>query len=142
MRLIFLSRRNAARSQMAEGFLKHYAGDRFEVHSAGMKPTGLHPLAVQVMAEVGIDISQQESKGTRAYLGRLAVSYAIFVCPEGEATCPAIWPFGGMRLRWPFDDPAAFEGSEAARVEKFRAVRDQIEARIKEWLAKVMPKQA
>ena len=133
--VLFLCDHNSARSQMAEGFLKHYAAEHFDVYSAGLAPTALHPLAVQVMAEVGIDISQQHAKGIRDYLGRLAVSYAIFVCHQEEDACPALWPFGGLRLRWSFDDPTRCVGTEEEILQQFRAIRDAIGAAIRDWIA-------
>jgi arsenate reductase (thioredoxin) len=132
--VLFLCSHNAARSQMAEAFLKHYAGDRFEIHSAGLEPTAVHPLTIRVMDEVGIDIRGQQAKGAKLYLGRLAVNYAIFVCPDVEESCPTLWPFGGVRLRWPFDDPAAWESNEQVQLSKFRSIRDQIDRQIRNWL--------
>jgi arsenate reductase len=135
--VLFLCTGNSARSQMAEAFLKKYAGDRFEVHSAGLKPKGIHPLTVNVMREVGIDISGQQSKGLRQFLGSLAVRFAIIVCRSVEPSCPAQWPGALARLEWPFDDPAAGEEAEENRLHKFREVRDQIEEKVKHWLEEV-----
>jgi arsenate reductase len=132
--VLFLCTGNSARSQMAEAFLKKYAGDRFEIHSAGMEPRGIHPLTTRVMSEVGIDISGQQSKGLRQFLGRLTVHLAIIVCQNVEKNCPTLWPGALARMEWPFEDPAACEGSEEERLRKFRSVREQIEARIKRWL--------
>jgi arsenate reductase len=114
---------------MAEGFLRHLAGDRFDVYSAGTEPKGeVHPLAVEVMAEAGIDISGQRPKDLREYLGRLPVRHLIIVCSDADEKCPRIFPGLGERLFWPFDDPAGADISE------FRRVRDQIQARIVAWL--------
>lgn len=133
--VLFLCTGNSCRSQMAEGFLRELGGERFEAVSAGTEPAErIHPLAIQVMAEKGIDISQQDPKNVAQYLGRLAVRHLIIVCAGANEKCPRIFPGMMNRMFWPFDDPAAFEGSPAANLEKFRTVRDQIEARIKQWL--------
>lgn len=120
---------------MAEGFLRHYAADRFEVYSAGTDPKDeVHPLAVQVMAEIGIDISQQHPKGIREFLGRLPVRYLIIVCGGANESCPTVFPGMRERLYWPFDDPAAFRGSPEETLAEFRRVRDEIQSRIVDWL--------
>ena len=133
--VLFLCTGNSCRSQMAEGFLRHYGGDKFNAYSAGTEPAErVHPLAVQVMAEKGIDISGQEPRDVGQYLGRLAVRHLIIVCAGANEKCPRIFPGMMNRMFWPFDDPAVFVGSPEATFEKFRAVRDAIEARITEWL--------
>lgn len=133
--VLFLCTGNSCRSQMAEGFLREYGGDRFAAHSAGTEPVEkIHPLAVDVMAEAGIDISGQEPKSVGQYLGRLPVRHLIIVCDRANEKCPRIFPGMMNRMFWPFEDPASFVGSEAGKLENFRTVRDQIEARIKEWL--------
>lgn len=120
---------------MAEGFLREYGGDRFKSVSAGTNPAEqVHPLAVKVMAEKGIDISGRQPKNVSDYLGRLAVRHLVIVCDGANEKCPRIFPGMMNRMFWPFDDPAAFEGSPSATLEKFRTVREQIEARIKQWL--------
>lgn len=131
--VLFLCTHNAARSQMAEGFLRQLGGDHFEVASAGLAPTQLNPLAVQVMDEVGIDISQQKSKSVTEFLAKIPVKYAIFVCRNAEDQCPRIWPFVPTALSWPLDDPAT-PGDGEVPVERFRRVRDEIESRIRTWL--------
>ena len=126
---------NSCRSQMAEGFLREYAGDRFDVHSAGTAPAErVHPLAVRVMGEVGIDIGGQHPKNSREFLGRLPVRYLLIVCDSANEECPRIFPGMLHRLFWPFDDPAKFEGSPEETLEEFRRVRDEIRDRILEWL--------
>lgn len=133
--VIFVCTGNSARSQMAEAFLRKYGSDRFVAHSAGMEPTAeINPLTVQVMEEVGLSLEDQYPKSTKEFLGRAPIRFAIMVCEHAEKECPRLWPFGAQVMSWPFDDPAAFEGSEAARLEKFRAVRDDIETRILLWL--------
>lgn len=133
--VLFLCTGNSARSQMAEAFLKKYAGDRLEVHSAGLEPCGIHPLTIHVMNEVEISLDDHHSKPVGDYLGKLSVRYAIVVCDQAEKACPKIWPFTEQRLFWPFENPAAFEGTEAERLAKFREVRNQIDEQIKRWLA-------
>lgn len=137
--VLFLCTGNSARSQMAEGLLRHLAGDRFEAHSAGVVPRPIHPLTHRVMAEIGIDTTAQRSKDLRSYLGRVSVRHAIIVCENAQQHCPSVYPFALETLYWPFDDPTTTEGSEAAQLEEFRAVRDQIGARIRLWLDQQAP---
>ena len=133
--VLFLCSANSARSQMAEGLLRKYGGDRYEAHSAGMESTGINPLAIQVMNEIGIDISGQRSKDVKEYLGKLAVQHLIFVCGKAEQQCPKLFLGAVKTYSWPFDDPAAAKGTEEDRLMKFREVRDQIQARVKSWLS-------
>ena len=132
--VLFLCTGNSCRSQMAEALLRHFAGDHFEVRSAGISPTEVHPLTLRVIAERGIETSQLSAKPISAFLGRAAVRYAIVVCERAQQNCPRIFPFALHNMYWPFDDPAAMEGSESDCLAKFRAVRDQIERRIKDWI--------
>jgi len=132
--VLFLCTGNSARSQMAEGYLRHVAGKRFEVHSAGTAPKPVHPLAVQVMAEIGIDISAQQSKDFEPFLGKKNIQIAIFVCDKAQQNCPFIYPFAWKVYSWPFEDPAAPQANQEAALHKFRQVRDQIAAKIDEWL--------
>jgi len=133
-RVLFLCTGNSARSQMAEAFLRRYGGDRFEVYSAGLEPErGIHPLTLKVMQEIGFDMQGHYAKDIREYLGKVHFGYLITVCDRAEQSCP-IFPGMGVRLHWPFEDPAAFEGSEEEKLAKFREIRDQIEARVKAWL--------
>ena len=134
--VLFLCTGNTARSQMAEAFLKKYAGDRFEALSAGYEPKDINPYTIQVMAEVGLDISDQHSKSVIEFLGKIDVRYLIIVCEKAEQTCPKAFPGVLVRMFWPFDDPAAAGASEEEKLTKFRAVRDQIEEQIKSWLSK------
>ncbi len=133
-RVLFLCTGNSARSQMAEAFLRKYGGDEFEAHSAGLKPAGMNPLTVKVMQEVGVDVSGQHSKGVDVYLGKLLFQHLITVCADADKNCPTTWPGISKREHWAFDDPAAFIGTEAEKLAKFREVRDQIEARVKTWI--------
>jgi arsenate reductase len=124
-RVVFLCGHNAARSQMAEGFLRALGGDRFIAESAGTVATDVHPLAVRVMRESGIDISAQRSKSIDQLRGPFDV--CVTVC---DANCP-IPPSAGLQLRWKFGDPALARGSEAERLAAFRLVRDGIEKRVR-----------
>jgi arsenate reductase len=134
-RILFLCTGNSARSQMAEAFLRKYADDRFEAHSAGLEPKGLNPLTVKVMDEVGIDVSEQRSKGVDTYLGKTLFQYLVTVCDDADKNCPTVWPGVNKRMHWSFQDPAAVEGTEEEKLAKFREVRDLIEAKVKAWLA-------
>ena len=137
-RVLFLCTGNSARSQMGEAFLRHYAGEQFEVHSAGLEPKGIHPYTIRVMDEVGIDIRGQHSKSTREYMGRMFFHYLITLCSDADKNCPqALWAQGGKKLHWPFDDPAAVEGTDEEKLATFREVRDQIAAKVQSWIAEL-----
>lgn len=138
-KVLFLCTGNSARSQMAEGYLRHVAGTEFEPLSAGLDPKGLHPLAVEVMQEIGIDISKQHSKDVRAFLGQ-AIPYVITVCDNARQRCP-IFPLTYKFLHWSLDDPAGVQGSHAERLAAFRRVRDQIRERIDQELLIFIPAQ-
>ena len=134
-RVLFLCTGNSARSQMAEAFLRAYAGEHFEVHSAGIEPKGfILPEILTVMRERGIDMSEQTSKSVSEYLGKLHFSYVITVCGDAEERCPTVFLNMGIHEHWPFADPAKFEGDDEERLAFTRRVRDQIEARIKDWV--------
>jgi arsenate reductase (thioredoxin) len=135
-KVLFLCTQNSARSQMAEGFLRHLAGDRFEVMSAGIDPTNeIHPCAVEAMEEVGIDISEQHPTGLRTYLGKMGFNYLIIVCARAEERCPKAFPGVGTRFSWVFEDPRRDEEIPYdSMLERFREVRNQIELKIRDWL--------
>ena len=130
--ILFLCTGNSARSQMGEAFMKKYAGNQFRVFSAGIEPrTEVFPPVIEVMREVGIDISGQKPKGVEEFLGR--VYLVIVVCQNAEKKCPSI--FGSARrLFWPFDDPEAATGSKEEVIAVCRNVRDQIDGKIRKWL--------
>lgn len=132
-RVLFLCTHNSARSQMAEGLLRRLAGDRFEVASAGTEATRLHPLALQVMAEVGIDLSAHASKAVDTMLDR-PWDCVVTVCDSASERCP-VFPDRTTRLHWSFDDPSQATGTEEQRLDAFRRVRDEIGARLRGWLA-------
>lgn len=132
--VLILCTGNSCRSQMAEGFLKKYAGDRFDVHSAGTDPKqDVHPLAVRAMAEIGIDIGTQRPKALSAFLGREAVRHLLIVCDKANESCPRIWPGTFSRTYLPFEDPADAEGAEADVMAVFRRVRDEIGEAMRTW---------
>jgi arsenate reductase len=121
---------------MAEAFLRKYAGDLFEVHSAGLDPKPIHPQAVQVMDEVGMDIFRQTSKGIEKYSGKPHFEYLITVCDDANRNCPEVLPDVNTRMHWSFEDPTAWEGSDEETLAKFRKVRDLIERKIIGWVAR------
>ena len=123
-RVLILCTGNSARSQMAEGLLRHDSGDRFEVESAGTKPGRVRPEAIAVMSELGIDISGHRSKSVDEFAGQ-SFDHVLTVCDNAKETCP-IYPGHTNRLHHNFEDPAAVEGSEEERLAAFRKVRDQI----------------
>ena len=121
-RVLVLCTGNSARSQMAEGLLRAFAGDRYEVRSAGTHPGAVRKEAVAVMAELGIDISAHRSKSVREFEGE-SFDYVITVCDAARDSCP-VFPGPAKRLHWSFPDPAAVTGDEAERLTAFRKVRD------------------
>ena len=133
-RILFLCTGNSARSQMAEAFLRKYGGNQFEAYSAGLEPKGMNPITIQVMEEIGINVSDQRSKGVDECLGKVLFQHLITVCDDADKNCPTIWPGISNRMHWSFEDPATFEGSDEEKLVKFRQIRDQIEIRIKQWL--------
>lgn len=132
-RVLFLCTHNSARSQMAEGLLRHFAGHRFEVCSAGTEATHVRPEAIQVMAELGIDISGHTSKLLDIYLSQPFDSVAS-VCDQANEACP-VFPGAKQRKHWSFPDPSAVRGSQDEHLAAFRLVRDQLAARLRAFLA-------
>ena len=138
--VLFLCTGNSCRSQMAEGLLRHLAGERFEALSAGLEPGNeVHPLAIQVMHEIGIDISSQQPKAVDVFLGKTMIHYLLIVCNKAQSTCPRIWP--GLpdekRYYWPVDDPASISGTTEEQLVIFREVRDELQQKITSWLNEV-----
>ena len=131
-RVLFVCTGNACRSQMAEGLLRYFSDGKFEVHSAGTQPWVLHPLAVRVMAELGIDISQQYAKSVEHYRDQ-PFDCVITVCDYAKELCP-VYPGEQMRMHWSVKDPVDAEGPLEQRMGVFRDVRDDLERRIKQWL--------
>ena len=133
-KVLFICTHNAARSQMAEAFLRKYAGDHFDVYSAGFAPQPIHLLTFEVMKEIGIDISSQRPKDLWQLVRNEYFGIAITVCKKGEEEdCPTI-SGTSTRIYWNVEDPAAFEGTEEEKLTKFREVRDQIDTKTKDWL--------
>lgn len=134
--VLFLCTGNSARSQMAQALLQHLdTAGRFEAHSAGLHPKEqVHPLAVQVLKELGLDAAGLYPKPSSQYLGKVAVNYAIIVCSKAQSECPTVYPFAANTLYWPFDDPAEAQGSEAERLQAFGEARGLIRQRISTWL--------
>jgi len=129
---LFLCTGNSCRSQMAEGFLRHMAGDKFEVFSAGVKPTTVNPLAIKVMAEVGVDISKYRSKSAMEFSGQ-NFDYVITVCDNAKQTCP-IFPGKYEKIHWSLEDPACAQGTEEEKLMVFRKIRNQIKDNILRFL--------
>ena len=136
-KVIFLCTGNSARSQMAEAFLRKYADDRYEAHSAGLEPGEINPFTIQVMEEIGISLAGHRSKSVGEYLGREHFSYLFTVCSDAEKNCPRTFLTSGLHSHWDFEDPATFEGSDQEKLLKFREIRDQIDTRIKNWITEV-----
>ncbi len=134
-RVLILCTGNSARSQMAEGLLRHDAGDRFEVESAGTRPGTVRPEAVAAMRELGIDISQQRSKHVDEFEGQ-QFDYVITVCDNAKESCP-VFPASVTRLHHSFDDPAEYEGPEEERLRLFRRVRDELRTYLSEFVRRI-----
>jgi arsenate reductase len=128
-RVLFVCTHNSARSQMAEGMLRHFAGDRFEAFSAGTEVSNVRPEAISVMAELGIDISGQHSKSVDQFVGQ-QFAWVITVCDLARESCP-YFPGAEQIAHWGFEDPAEAQGSDAERLRVFRRVRDEIHDRLR-----------
>jgi arsenate reductase len=136
-RVLILCTGNSARSQMAEGLLRHDAGERFEVESAGTKPSSVRPEAIAAMRDLGIDIGKQRSKSVEEFDGQ-HFDYVITVCDSAREHCPVF--FGAAeRLHHSFDDPAALDGSAEERLALFRRVRDELRTYLAEFAQKESP---
>jgi arsenate reductase len=129
-KVLFLCTENSCRSQMAEGLLRHLMGDKFEVKSAGTMPSVVNPMAIDVMAEIGIDISGHRSKSVEEFRG-MDFNFVITTCDAAREACP-VFPGKARRLHWSFNDPAKAEGSEKEILSAFRKVRDEMKQRIQE----------
>jgi arsenate reductase len=140
LNVLFLCTGNSARSQMAEALLRARGGDLFVPFSAGLEPKGMNPFTVKAMDEIGVSTEGQYSKGVMTYLGRQFFTYMVTVCADAEEKCPSVWPGVQHRLHWKFDDPAAFEGSDEDKLNEFRRVRDEIDAKISAWVAEMREK--
>jgi arsenate reductase len=117
---------------MAEGILRHFGGERFEVYSAGTEPAGVNPLAIRAMQEAGIDISGHSSKSVNEFVGR-HFDYVITVCDQANESCP-VFPGDPQRIHWSFPDPSAVEGSGDARYRAFERTARELTARLRTWI--------
>jgi arsenate reductase (thioredoxin) len=131
-RVLILCTANSARSQMAEGLFRHLAPKDWEIHSAGTRASLVRPEAIAVMAELGIDLTTHRSKSVEEFTGQ-EFTYVITVCDNAAENCP-VFPGRTQRLHWPFEDPAAEQGSQEQREAAFRRIRDQIQAKIAAFL--------
>jgi len=131
MRVLILCTGNSARSQMAEGLLRHDAGNVYQVSSAGTKPSHVRPEAIETMREIGIDISAHRSKSVDEFAGQ-EFDYVITVCDNARESCP-IFPAGTKRIHWSLEDPAAVTGSDAERLAAFRRIRDDLRVRLRDF---------
>jgi arsenate reductase (thioredoxin) len=139
-RVLFICVHNSARSQMAEAWLNSLCGEFFEALSAGLEPGTLNPLAVQVMAEAGLDISSKKTQAVfDVFKSGQLFAYVITVCDESSAEKCPIFPGPTQRLHWSFPDPSRVEGSDAAKLQQVRAIRDEIRAKIEKWCEEVCP---
>jgi arsenate reductase (thioredoxin) len=134
--VIFLCTGNSARSQMAEAILRKYADEYFEVFSAGLEPKEINPFTLKVLLECGYDTTGLYAKSLATFLGNARFDYLITVCGNAEEKCP-FFPGMGKHLHWPFDDPAAFPGSDREKMEKFREIRNKIKEKIFLWLTEL-----
>jgi arsenate reductase (thioredoxin) len=135
-KFLFLCTGNSARSQMGEAFLRAFASDHFDVFSAGTQPKDdILPQIREVMAEIGLSMEGQYSKSVNEYLGKFNFAYTVTVCGQAEEQCPRIFLSMGKHMFWPFEDPAAVEGTQDEVLAKVRAIRDQMAAKIQSWLS-------
>jgi arsenate reductase len=131
-KVLFVCTHNSARSQMAEGLLRHMAGAGFEAYSAGTEATLVRPEAIAVMGELGIDISGHESKTVDRYLGE-RFDWVVTVCDRARETCP-VFPGAAANAHWSFDDPADATGTPEERLAVFRTIRDEIADRVQSFV--------
>jgi len=137
-RVLFICVHNSARSQMAEAWLNHTCGEYFEAQSAGLEPGTLNPLAVKVMAEAGVDISNKKNQAVfDVFKSGQLFAYVITVCDETSAEKCPIFPGPATRLHWSFPDPSEVQGSETAKLEEVRLIRDEIRAKIAQWCEEI-----
>lgn len=134
-KILILCSGNSCRSQMAEALFKKYGVDKLEVVSAGLEPKPINPLTIEVMKEIGIDISGNKSKSVKEFLGKTTFDYIIFVCDRAERNCPHIYPNVFKRISWPLQDPAEATGTREERLAAFRIIRDNISELVNKWLS-------
>ena len=131
-RVLILCTGNSARSQIGEGLLRRAGGQKFAVESAGVAPSFVRPEAIEVMREIGIDISGHRSKSVDEFLGQ-PFDYIITVCDNAKQNCP-VFPANSQRIHWSIDDPAEVSGDNETRLGAFRAARDELQTRIREFI--------
>jgi len=131
MKVLILCTGNSARSQMAEGLLRHDAGQSYQVFSAGTQPSHVRPEAITAMSEIGIDISRHRSKSVDEFAGQ-EFDCVITVCDNARESCP-VFPAGTKRIHWSVEDPAAVTGTEGERLAAFRRIRDELRARLRDF---------
>ena len=138
LKVLFVCIHNSARSQMAEAFLQHLGRERFQAESAGLEPGTLNPRVVTAMAEVGIDISANKTKGVVDLIKQgKSYDYVVTVCDESSAERCPVFPGQAKRLHWGFPDPSALTGNEAEKLNRTRQIRDQIRTKVEHWLKEV-----
>ena len=133
-RVLILCTGNSARSQMAEGLLRHMVGERADVVSAGVAPTQVRREAIDAMREIGIDISSQRSKSVDEFAGQ-RFDYVVTVCDNANLQCP-MFPGKSERIHWSIEDPAEVEGDDEIKLEAFRRVRDILQERLRNWISR------
>lgn len=134
-KVLFVCVHNSARSQMAEAILNHIAGDRYVALSAGLEPGTLNPLVIEVMREIGIDISQNKTKDVFEFFKKgILFNYVVSVCDDAQAERCPIFPGQTQRVHFSFPDPSSFTGSHEEKLEKTREIRDQISLWLKQWI--------
>jgi arsenate reductase len=137
-KILFICVHNSARSQMAEAWLNYTCGDFFEAQSAGLEPGTLNPLAVEVMQEVGLDISNKETQAVfDVFKSGQLFAYVVTVCDEASAEKCPIFPGPTQRLHWSFPDPSQATGTREEKLRQVRGIRDEIRCKIEEWCEEV-----
>ena len=138
IKVLFVCVHNSARSQMSEAFLNHYFGDRFEAESAGLEPGKLNPIVVDVMKQIGIDISGNKTKSVFDYFKKGKMyRYVITVCDKTAAERCPIFPGVAEKIHWSFPDPSALQGTYEEKLEGTKKIRDEIKNKIEEWAAEI-----
>ena len=137
--VLFLSTNHAARGIMSEAILRHQTGDYFRIYSAGLEPIPISPLTLQVLDEAGIDHTGLESRDVRPLLGRLDVRYLITVSHHAEERAPSVFPGALYYTSWQLDNPETLGGTEEEKLQRYRALRDQISEKVSAWAAQHMP---
>ena len=134
-KVLFVCIHNSARSQMAEAWLNHFGGEKFEAESAGLSPGRLNPLVVQVMQEVGIDIAHKKTQAVSDLINSgKAFHYVVTVCDETSAEQCPVFPGATKRLHWGFPDPSALTGTDEEKLARTREIRDLIKEQIVNWI--------